>query len=133
MAKRYGCRIINPGIAEGEALVSEDPVSLLGDIDENGVFTVGKLRGFSVADKVLIFPFGRGSTVGSYILLRLKKKGLAPKAIINRESEAIIAIGAIIAEIPLVDLIEEEFFSKIKTGDRVFVNAVDGYVEIYEA
>lgn len=127
---KFSCRVISEGIAEGIALVSSSPVSLLGDIDDNGFFTVGELKGKSVAGKVLVFPYGRGSTVGSYTLLRLRKKGLAPCAIVNKESEPIIAIGAIIAEIPLVDLVENEFFSMVKTGDRVFVNAIEGYVEI---
>lgn len=127
---KFSCRVISEGVAEGIALVSSASVSLLGDIDENGLFTVGELKGESVAGKILIFPYGRGSTVGSYTLLRLKKKGLAPCAIINKESEPIIAIGAIIAEIPLVDLVEDDFFSRVKSGDRVYVNAIEGYVEI---
>ncbi|MEM0203063.1 MAG: DUF126 domain-containing protein [Archaeoglobaceae archaeon] len=127
---KFSCRIISEGVAEGIALVSNTAVSLLGDIDEKGLFTVGELKGESVAGKVLIFPYGRGSTVGSYTLLRLKKKGLAPSAIINKESEPIIAIGAIIAEIPLVDFVSDEFFSRVKSGDKVYVNAVEGFVEI---
>jgi predicted aconitase with swiveling domain len=125
----FRCRVINPGYAEGIALVSSKPVSLLGDIDENGIFTVGELKGECVADRILVFPFGRGSTVGSYTLLRLKKRNLAPKAIINRETEAIIAVGAVIADIPLVDRVEEEFFKIVKTGDYVAVDAVGGYVK----
>lgn len=125
----FRCRVINPGYAEGIALVSSKPVSLLGDIDENGIFTVGELKGECVADRILVFPFGRGSTVGSYTLLRLKKRNLAPKAIINRETEAIIAVGAVIADIPLVDRVEEEFFKIVKTGDHVAVDAVNGYVK----
>lgn len=126
----FKCRVINSGYAEGVALVSSKPVSLLGDINENGVFTVGELKGESVANKILIFPFGKGSTVGSYTLLRLKKRNLAPLAIINRETEAIIAVGAVIANIPLVDKVEGEFFSRVKTGDWVIVNANEGYVEL---
>uniref|UniRef100_A0A7J2TGN1 phosphomevalonate dehydratase n=1 Tax=Archaeoglobus fulgidus TaxID=2234 RepID=A0A7J2TGN1_ARCFL len=127
---RFKCRVINPGFAKGEAIVSRSPVSLLGDINEEGVFEVGELKGESVAGKILIFPFGRGSTVGSYVLLKLKKRGFAPAAIVNKITEPIIAIGAIIAEIPLVDLVEEEFFSKVKSGILVTVNAFEGYVEL---
>ncbi|MEM1579185.1 MAG: DUF126 domain-containing protein [Archaeoglobaceae archaeon] len=127
---RFSCRVISPGIAEGSALVSQKPVSLLGDIDEKGVFTVGELKGESVADKILVFPFGKGSTVGSYTLLRLKKRNIAPLAIINIESEPIIAVGAVIAGIPMVDKVGEDFFKAVKTGDKVLVNAFEGYVEI---
>ncbi|MEM0214970.1 MAG: DUF126 domain-containing protein [Archaeoglobaceae archaeon] len=126
----FKCRVINSGYAEGSALVSSKPISLLGDINENGVFTVGELKGECVANRILVFPFGKGSTVGSYTLLRLKKRNLAPLAIINKETEAIIAVGAVIAGIPLVDKVEEEFFLKVKTGDWVIVNAKEGYVEI---
>lgn len=126
----FKCRVINKGYAVGTALVSKKPVSLLGDIDENGFFTVGDLNGECVAKKVLIFPTGRGSTVGSYTLLRLKKRNLAPLAIINKETDAIIAVGAVIADIPLVDKVEEEFFSKVKNKDLVIVDANNGYVEI---
>jgi predicted aconitase with swiveling domain len=65
---------------------------------------------------VLVFPTGKGSTVGSYILYRLKKNGVAPAAIINADSEPIVAVGAIISEIPMVDRIE---IGQIRTGDRV--------------
>lgn len=123
-------RVINPGYAEGQALVSSKPISLLGDINENGIFVVGDLKGESVANRILVFPYGKGSTVGSYTLLRLKKRNLAPLAIVNKETEAIIAVGAVIANIPLVDKVEEEFFSKVKSGDWVVVNANEGYVEI---
>ncbi|NHW24195.1 MAG: DUF126 domain-containing protein [Archaeoglobales archaeon] len=126
----FRCRIINPGYAEGLALVSSKPISLLGDINSNGVFTVGELKGECVTGKILVFPYGRGSTVGSYTLLRLKKRNLAPLAIINRETEAIIAVGAVIADIPLVDRVEEDFFEKVRTGDLVTVNAIEGYVDI---
>ncbi|MCS7144338.1 MAG: DUF126 domain-containing protein, partial [Archaeoglobaceae archaeon] len=87
-------------------------------------------KGESVANRILVFPYGKGSTVGSYTLLRLKKRNLAPLAIVNKETEAIIAVGAVIANIPLVDKVEEEFFSKVKSGDWVVVNANEGYVEI---
>lgn len=126
----FKCRVINSGFAEGIALVSKKPISLLGDIDEKGVFTVGELKGECVANRILVFPYGRGSTVGSYTLLRLKKRNLAPLAIINRETEAIIAVGAVIADIPLVDRVEEGFFERVKTGDHLIVNAKEGYVEI---
>jgi predicted aconitase with swiveling domain len=65
---------------------------------------------------VLVFPTGKGSTVGSYTLYRMAQAGTAPVAIINRESEAIVAVGAIISDIPMVDLVD---IADIQTGDRV--------------
>jgi predicted aconitase with swiveling domain len=127
-------RIISRGIAEGEAIVSYRKFSFLGDVDvETGVVVAedSDIEGESIAGKVFVFPAGRGSTVGTYVLLRMKKKGTAPKAIINVETEPIIAVGAIIAGIPLIDKLEVDPLETIKSGDYVKVNAVEGWVEVY--
>jgi uncharacterized protein len=112
-------RIIYKGKAEGEALTTTQPISFYGGVDPNtGVVTEKghELQGISVKDKILVFPQGKGSTVGSYTLYRLKKNGAAPAGMINRECETIIAVGAIISEIPCVDKID---ITKIKTGDKI--------------
>jgi predicted aconitase with swiveling domain len=115
-------RVIKAGRAEGEALVSPEPIGFFGGVDpETGVVVEAghPLEGACVAGRVLVFPTGKGSTVGSYILYRLKKNGVAPAAIINAESEPIVAVGAIISEIPMVDGME---IGRIATGDWVLVN-----------
>ncbi|HOR19263.1 MAG TPA: DUF126 domain-containing protein, partial [Brevefilum sp.] len=66
-----GGRTIYPGVAEGDALVSRMGISFYGGVDpDTGVITEEghDLRGQSLAGKVLVFPTGKGSTVGSYIL-----------------------------------------------------------------
>ncbi len=122
-------RVVRAGRAEGEALVSSDPIGFLGGVDpETGVILDQNhpLRGQSIADKILVFPHGKGSTVGSYTILRLARNGAAPRAMINASSEAITAVGAIIADIPMVDLVD---IGQIHTGDWVVVD--DGRVEIH--
>lgn len=114
-------RVIKEGRAEGEALVSHDAIGFFGGVDpETGLVVEPghELEGRSVSGKILIFPRGKGSTVGSYTLYRLRKKGLAPAGIINTQSEAIVAVGAIIANIPMVDRID---ISCIKTGDEIAI------------
>ncbi len=114
-------RIIYKGKAEGEALVTTMPISFYGGVDPNTGIVLEKgheLQGVSVKDKILVFPQGKGSTVGSYTLYRMKKNGTAPAAMINRETETIVAVGAIISEIPFVDKID---VSKIKTGDKISI------------
>ena len=123
-------RVINPGKAEGIALVSPEPIGFYGGIDMKTGKVIEKnhpLEGESVKDKILVFPCGKGSTVGSYVIYGLKKNGVAPKAIVNRETETIVATGVILAGIPCVDQIEIE---KIKNGDKLIVNAENGTVEI---
>lgn len=114
-------RCIRAGTAEGEALVSPEAIGFLGGVDpETGLVVEPghSLQGQCVAGKVLIFPTGKGSTVGSYTLYRMAKAGTAPVAIINAESEAIVAVGAIISDIPMVDLVD---IGRLRTGDRVYV------------
>ena len=112
-------RIIYKGKAEGEALVTTQPISFYGGVDTNTGVVIEKghqLQGLSVKEKILVFPQGKGSTVGSYTLYRLKKNGAAPAGMVNRECETIIAVGAIISEIPCVDKVDT---TKIKTGCKV--------------
>ncbi|MCD6260600.1 MAG: DUF126 domain-containing protein [Thaumarchaeota archaeon] len=92
-------RAIWRGWARGEALVSNQPISFYGGVDPETGRIIEKgheLEGRSIAGKILVFPYGKGSTVGSYIILRLKRRGIAPKAIVNLRCEPIIAVGAII-------------------------------------
>ena len=117
-------RVIKAGRAQGEALVSPEPVGFLGGVDpETGLIIEPghALEGACISGRIFVFPTGKGSTVGSYILYRLKKSGLAPAAIINAESEPIVAVGAIISAIPMVDRVEIE---KIANGDWVEVRDV---------
>jgi len=114
-------RIIKEGRAVGIALVSREPLTFFGGVDpETGMVTERghELEGECIAGRILVFPKGKGSTVGSYTLYRLRAKGLAPAGIINAESEAVLAVGAIIADIPMVDQID---IAKIKTGDKVTI------------
>jgi len=123
-------RKISKGKVSGTALVSEKTISFYGGVDPNTGVIVERghdLEGNSIAGKVFVFPKGSGSTVGSYTLLRLKKNGKAPLAIINRECETIVAVGAIISDIPCVDNID---VSKIKTGQKVKVDGDLGTVEL---
>jgi len=112
-------RIIYKGKGEGEALTTTQPISFYGGVDPNTGIVIEKgheLQGQSVKGKILVFPTGKGSTVGSYTLYRMKKNGTAPVGIVNKECETVIAVGAIISEIPCVDSVD---ISRIKTGDTV--------------
>jgi len=123
-------RRIYKGIAEGEAIVTKDGISFYGGVDPDSgkVVEVGhELEGQSVTGKVLVFPSGKGSTVGSYTMYRMMKNNTAPAAIVNEQIDTIIAVGCIISEIPCVDKID---ISSIKTGQRLVVNGSEGTVEV---
>ncbi|VVB85747.1 Uncharacterised protein [uncultured archaeon] len=125
--------IISRGKAQGNALVTTSPISFLGSIDPKTGNVVEKgheLLGKSIKGKVLVFPGGKGSTVGSYVIYQLKKNNAAPCAMINIKTEPIVAVGAIISDIPLVDQLEKNPVTTIKTGDKVLVDAIVGKVAI---
>lgn len=118
-------RSIFPGTAQGEALVTTQAISFFGGVDpETGVVVERghELEGQCISGKVLVFPTGKGSTVGSYTLYRLKHNGHAPLAILNAECETITAVGCIIAEIVCVDRLP---IYNILTGSLV---SIDGDV-----
>jgi predicted aconitase with swiveling domain len=115
-------RTIYPGTAQGEALVTTQAISFFGGVDpETGVVVERghELEGQCISGKVLVFPTGKGSTVGSYTLYRLKRNGSAPLAILNAECETITAVGCIISEIVCVDRLP---IHDIVTGSLVSID-----------
>ena len=122
---------VSKGVASGEILISDTPISFLGGIDPNTGEIIEKnhpKKGVSIANRVFLFPHGKGSTVGSYIIYSLKKNGVAPCAMINLTSETIVAVGAIISDIPLVDRLKEDPFTVFNDGDLVEVDGTLGCV-----
>ena len=123
-------RKIVEGYCKAEALVSAKPLSFLGGANPASGKIVDKnhdLYGESIRDRVLCFPYGHGSTVGSYVLYSLAKNNLAPKAILNQTADPVVVVGAIIADIPMIDQID---IRHIKTGDFLEVDANVGLVKI---
>ncbi len=123
-------RSISKGSGTGALLVSSAPISFLSGVDPDTGVVVEHghpLEGECIAGRVLAFPYGKGSTVGSYVIYALKQNGKAPAAIINAEAEPIVAIGAIIAGIPMIDRLPEEF-SRLASGTEVTVNGDTGEV-----
>ena len=127
-------RGISKGVAKGEALVMRQTFSFLGGVDpETGIITERghEFEGESVTRKILVFPGGKGSTGGSYALMEMKEKCVGPKALINTKTETIIAVGAILAELPLVDQLEQDPIQAIVSGDTVEVDGDKGLVKIF--
>ncbi|MFX0086635.1 MAG: DUF126 domain-containing protein [Candidatus Hodarchaeota archaeon] len=129
MTKLKG-RTIYKGMTEGEALVTSHGISFYGGVDPDTGKIVEKgheLEGQSITDKILVFPTGKGSTVGSYVIYQMAKTGTGPKALILKECEAIVAVGCIISDLPCIDQIDTD---KIETGMNLSLDAENGIVEI---
>ena len=123
-------RKIFKGKITGEALVTGDDISFYGGCDPETGEIVEKghqLEGKSVSGKILVFPSGKGSTVGSYVLYALKKANKAPLAIVNKATDPIVAVGCIISEIPAVDQID---IDQLKTGQKVEIDADNGVISV---
>lgn len=112
------------GKGMGRILFSKEPISFYGGVDPLTGAIVERghpLEGKSVKDKILIFPYGKGSTVGSYVLLRLSRRGAAPSGIVNIESEPIIVVGCVLASIPLMDRPEKSLRDDINDKRAMLV------------
>ncbi len=125
-------RPIVSGRGKGTVLISAKPISFLGGVDsKTGEITERDhdLRGENVKGKVLCFPHGHGSTVGSYVLYSLAKRDLGPRAIVNENADPVVVVGAIIANIPMVDQVD---ISLIENGDEVEVDSERGTVTVFK-
>jgi len=121
---------IGHGIAEGEILLSRMPISFLGGVDPHtGVVTdySSDIYKENIAGKILAFPHGKGSTVGSYVIYQLSKSGKAPAGMINENTETIVATGAILAGIPMLSGIP---LGALLSGDFALLDAVHGTLEL---
>ncbi|MGD0623249.1 MAG: DUF126 domain-containing protein [Thermodesulfobacteriota bacterium] len=121
------------GKAEGEAVVSPEPFSFLGDISpDTGVCNIKRpeLDGKSLIGKIIICPTGKGSTRGPLTAYRAAKNKVAPAGIICKEAEPVLAAGAIAARIPMIDRLKADLFKVIQAGDWIKMDADKGTVEV---
>lgn len=130
MEKELKARKIVEGYAEGEAIVTKDGISFMGTVNPKTGYIIERkheIEGECLKGKILVYPRGKGSTGGSYMLYDVVKNGVGPAGIINEEGESVTVIGAIIAELPMVDQAD---ISEIKTGDYVYLDATNGNIKV---
>lgn len=123
-------RPVVKGRAEGKALVTSECISFMGSTNPKTGYIIEhghELEGQCMQGKILCFPSSKGSTGGSYMLYDAVKRGVGPCAIVNVEAESIAVIGAIVADLPMVDKID---ITEIKNGDHVVVEADTGVVRV---
>lgn len=125
------CRNIAKGKGKGALIVSSEPISFLGGVNPGTGEIIDpnhELKGEIIKDKVLFIPGGKGSTVGSYVIFQMKKNNTSPKAIICLNAEPIIATGAIMSDIPMVDCPEDT--EALTNGVLVEVDGDEGTITI---
>ena len=127
------CRIITGNSVKGEAIVSKKRLSFYGSIDlERGVIIEkdSDIYGKSIAGKILVFKGGKGSTVGTYAIMKLKSNNVAPKALICLKADEVITVGCVLSDITLVDSINKEILNIIKDGDIIEIDCEKELIHI---
>lgn len=127
------CHKIIGGHGEGEALVSHEPICFYLTDPKTGIVRERshELAGKSLANKVLVFPSGKASSVVQIDgLFKLASHNVAPKALIVKDVETVLVVSAFLAKVPLVDKLEKDPFEVIRSGDFVEVDAEKGSVTI---
>jgi predicted aconitase with swiveling domain len=130
---RLKCHKIVSGYGEGEALVSHEPICFYLTDPKTGIVRekTHELAGKNLANKVLVFPSGKASSVVQIDgLFKLASHNLAPKAMIVKDVETVLIVSAVLARVPLVDRLEKDPFEAIHTGDLVKVDAEKGTVTV---
>jgi predicted aconitase with swiveling domain len=130
-----GCKCIVKGFAEGEALISDTPLNFLTMIDvENGKIRDPNhtLYGKTLKNKIFVFPYSVGSSVGAYTLYSLKKKSSGPLAIIcSNRMDITTASGCAISNIPAVHLKQNSIPQVIKNSRALTVDGKRERILIY--
>lgn len=132
----FEARKIHGGQAQGDALVTTDGLSFWGGVDPaTGVITDVRhaLHGRSITGKVFVFPRGAGSSSGCGVLMEMVRRRTHPAALVNVETEAILALGPILADelyrrsFPIVQ-VDAEIFARLATGDHLRIDAERGTI-----
>lgn len=117
-------RVINAGRAEGQAVVLRAPLSFITDYDVDKGCIRGQ-GGETVADRIVVCPGGKGGTVDPYVAYEAKRRGTAPLAILCQEADPILALSAIIMDIPMIDGFEVSLLDHIHTGNLIKIEGGD--------
>ena len=134
MAIELRCHVGIGPVVTGEALVADDNFSARYDLDRiKGVFSRPQhaLAGQSYKDKILVLNTAKGGVASAWMLHEMMSRGIAPKAILFNRTNTILAQGAALAEMAMVDRFEDgDVTQLISTGDTVTVYPVEGRVVV---
>lgn len=111
------CTPVIEGNPSGDVIFSRKPISFIGGVNPvTGIIQdpLSDQYGESIAGKIFIFPFGKGSSGAGLVLLELARVGKAPKALISLQTDTVLLTGPLISrefyniEIPMVNVLEED-------------------------
>ncbi len=126
-------RPVSEGFARGQVLLSREPITFFGGVDPRTSEVVEPshpLKGEKLAGKILVLPHSKGSTVGSYVLLRMARRGVAPAGVVTVRPDEVVIIGCIISGIPSMTGIDEASLDKIRPGSLAEIRVGRDYAEL---
>ena len=139
MAELRG-HVLHAGMATGTALVLDEPLSFWGGVDPETGRIIDQRHpqvGENVGGRVLVMASGRGSSSSSTVLAETLRAGCGPAAILLREKDEILVLGALVVALldgrsmPIVQL-DAEQYGQLQNGDRVRV-LDSGWLEVSSA
>ena len=128
-------RMVVPGVAEGEALVTQQTISGWGGVNPmtgEVIETRHELRGVSFAGKILVFPGAKGSSGWSGIFHMTRLTGKAPLGMLFNVMTTKAALGAVVLRTPTMTDLDVDPLDVIETGDRVRIDADAGEVHVWK-
>jgi hypothetical protein len=123
-------KTIVKGNVSGKIMKSNKPINFLGAVDKKtGIIRDDNHDMFqkSIKDRILVFPYGIGSSVGAYTIYSLKSQGSAPLAMICTKADLSVVSGCALANIPFV-IITQEQFDSIKDGTEIKLDTESGTI-----
>jgi predicted aconitase with swiveling domain len=137
LAELIQAKPVVAGSAQGEALVSREPLSFWGGYDQETGEIIDRrhpLSGQNAAGRILVLPHSRGSSTTTAVLLEAIRAGTAPAAIVTTAEDAFFALAGVVAEemygsgIPILS-VDQAAFERLKTGQRIEIDE-DGTVHL---
>jgi hypothetical protein len=127
--RKYSCHKIAGGLVKGELLFSRDAVCFYLIDPKTGVVIEKEhcLYGRSITGKILVFPYGKASSVvqadGMY---QLQLTGMGPAGMVVQDADTTLAASAIIFEAPMVNRMAPEFYKEAQDGMLAELDAEQG-------
>jgi predicted aconitase with swiveling domain len=125
-------KALMPGLAQGILLASEMPLSFWGGYEQSSGEIIDRrhnLSGEIAAGKILAFPFTKGSSTTTAIILESVRAGVAPAGFVMQTGDHFIGLACVVAnemynvEIPLVVVQQNDFETIVsKSGAHVAIS-----------
>jgi hypothetical protein len=123
---------IGPAVT-GTALVAKDNFSARYDLDRKaGIFSrpTHTLAGQSYNGVILVLDTAKGGVATAWMLHEMAARHIVPLALLFNRVNPILAQGAALGDVTMLDRFEGDVTDLIRTGDTLRVDPTAGLVEI---